>query len=241
MQELMLLKQECGILNSCNKNAYGYTVSPVDASSGFLNGRPYGGVGFMWKKSIDYSITILELEFDWVCGLKISAHKKRDLHFKCVFTFSKNDNREQYLDCLAKLQIIINNINSICITIVGDFNASLTTESAFSELLRSFCVDSNLSVVDVELLPSDSFSYVSSAWSTTSWIDHIVCTADCRSCITHVDILYDVIHSDHLPLHCAMDIRIIPETNDNNNNRPATIRWDNMTNLQINTYNTSTF
>ena len=32
------------------------------------------------------------------------------------------DNRDEFIDCLAKLGVFIDNINSTYITIVGDFN-----------------------------------------------------------------------------------------------------------------------
>ena len=46
LQELMISKQDCHMLNSCHRAYLGYGVSPVDASLGVLSGRPYGGVGF---------------------------------------------------------------------------------------------------------------------------------------------------------------------------------------------------
>ena len=55
----MLTKQECHILNNCHDGYVGYGVSPVDSSDGIISGRPYGGVGFLWKRSLDQYITIL--------------------------------------------------------------------------------------------------------------------------------------------------------------------------------------
>ena len=54
----MLTKQECMLLNSCHSDYYGYGVSPVDATLGVIAGRPYGGVGFLWKKCLDASSSI---------------------------------------------------------------------------------------------------------------------------------------------------------------------------------------
>ena len=48
MQELMLTKQDCHLLNICHDSYVGNSVSPVDASYGILSGRPYGGVGFFY-------------------------------------------------------------------------------------------------------------------------------------------------------------------------------------------------
>ncbi len=41
LQELMISKQDCRILNSCHPDYIGHGVSPYDASSGVLVGRPW--------------------------------------------------------------------------------------------------------------------------------------------------------------------------------------------------------
>ena len=64
------------LLNSCHSDYYGYGVSPVDATLGIISGRPYGGVGFLWKKGLDANVSIIECEFDWLCGIKICDDKK---------------------------------------------------------------------------------------------------------------------------------------------------------------------
>ena len=60
IQELMSTKQECVLLNSC----HGYGISPVDAALGVISGRPYGGVGFLWKKCLYASVSVIEFKFD---------------------------------------------------------------------------------------------------------------------------------------------------------------------------------
>ena len=72
----MISKQDCHILNSCHHDYTGHVVSPYDASSGVLLGRPYGGVSFMWKNSLDECVTILPCDYDWMCCIKISSANK---------------------------------------------------------------------------------------------------------------------------------------------------------------------
>ena len=62
--------------------------------------------------------------------------------------------------------------------IVGDFNAELSKISSFGSILCDFCHDNSFTIADKEYLPADTYNYVSSAWGTTSWLYHIVCTAD---------------------------------------------------------------
>ena len=119
LQELMLTKQECMLLNSCHSDYYGYGVSPVDATLGIISGRPYGGVGFLWKKGLDANVSIIECEFDWLCGIKICDGKKEYVLINVYLPYECVDNRDDYSDCLAKLNVVIGNINTTCITVIN--------------------------------------------------------------------------------------------------------------------------
>ena len=41
---------------------------------GVTSGRPYGGVGFLWKKCLDASVSVIEFVFDWLCGIKAKMY-----------------------------------------------------------------------------------------------------------------------------------------------------------------------
>ena len=63
LQELVLTKQDCHLLNTCNASYVDYGISPLDASCGILSGRPYGGVGFYgnapWINILPYLIIVM--------------------------------------------------------------------------------------------------------------------------------------------------------------------------------------
>ena len=99
------------------------------------------------------------------------------------------------MDYLYKIAVFTAGINSTCIFIVGDFIADSSKTSPFGSILCDFCHDNSFTIADKEYLPADTYTYVSSAWGTTSWLDHIVCTADAMSCVSKMDILYSCIHS----------------------------------------------
>ena len=50
------------------------------------------------------------------------------------------------------------------------------------------------------LLPTDSYTHVSEAWGSVSWLDHIVSSADFHHCIQTVSIDYDISDVDHIPV-----------------------------------------
>ena len=54
---------------------------------------------------------------------------------------------EDYIDSLAKLNVVIEHINSTCITVIGDFNANLSKHSMFGDMLLNFCNENNVDIV----------------------------------------------------------------------------------------------
>ena len=138
----MLTKQECRTLNAIRHNCYGYGVSPTDASFGVIRGRPRGGVGFLWKKHLNKHISIIDCEFDWICGIQINIGVNRDYYLLNVYLpYECEDHRNVFNDYLAKLNVVVLNINSTCITILGDFNSNIARRSLLGDILQTFCVD----------------------------------------------------------------------------------------------------
>ena len=141
------------------------------------------------------------------------------------------DNHDMYVDYLSKIAVFTAGINSTCIFIVGDFNADLSKTSPVGSILCDFCHDNSFTIADKEYLPVDSYTYVSSAWGTTSWLDHIVCTADAMSCVSKMEIVYSCIHSDHHPVLFCLDCDIVPECNTSDeagNTSKLKVHWNNL-------------
>jgi exonuclease III len=228
LQELMIIKQECNILNNADLDFYGYGISPVNGEDGIITGRPYGGVGFLWRKSIDEAVQVINSDHNWLSCLKVSTKKKEFYVINVYLPYECQSNVENYNDCLAKLALYVDNINSTCIYIVGDFNADLSKESSFGSILAAFCEDNNLYIADELMLPNDTYTYVSPSWGTTSWLDHVLCTADCIDCISDVLITYDNVLSDHHPLGFSVNIDVIPECTEMTSQAKSRINWEAM-------------
>lgn len=78
-------------------------------------------------------------------------------------------------------------------------------------ILVRFCQDNSLILSILDLLPTDSYTYVSEAWNTTSWLDHCICTADAHESIVNVEILYGTAATDHMPISVMLNIEKLPE------------------------------
>ena len=44
---------------------------------------------------------------------------------------------------------------------------------------------------------------------TTSWLDHVLCTADAKLCTSSLEVRYDCVLSDHHPILGKIDLNII--------------------------------
>ena len=62
------------------------------------------------------------------------------------------------------------------------------------------------------LLPADSFTHVSEAWGSVSWLDHIVSSSDFHNCIKTVSIDHDLSDADHIPVRMDISLDDIPGT-----------------------------
>lgn len=60
-----------------------------------------------------------------------------------------------------------------------------------------------------ELLPADSFTYISEACNTASWLDQCISTADAHTIIA-MNILYGAVTSDHMPMAILINVKDIP-------------------------------
>ena len=72
LQETLLTKQDIVALNSLSRDVQGAGVSSTDASKGIIIGRPSGGIGFLWRKTIGHLITELDYDFDWLSGVSLT-------------------------------------------------------------------------------------------------------------------------------------------------------------------------
>jgi len=57
-------------------------------------------------------------------------------------------------------------------------------------------------------LPSDTYTFMSDAWNTTSWLDHCFATQYTASFITLCHVVYQSFNSDHLPIAFNIDVSL---------------------------------
>ena len=165
-----------------------------------LSGRPHGGLSVMWKKSLYNSTKIMQYDDSRILGIELQSNNFTLLFLTVYLPYECDKFYDDYCFYLSKLQCIIDSANTSYIFILGDFNANIQTTSIFGAELIEFCDNNNLCFLDKELLSPDSFTYISQAHGTTSWLDHCITTTSGRAITSSLSIIDNIVCSDHFPL-----------------------------------------
>lgn len=238
IQETFLPKQDLDKLNSVNADFHGAGESTTDLSLGIVHGRISGGVAIMWHKKYDSVISVIRLHVDWCIGIRVVCNNNVFIILNVYTPYECHDNEAEYMQRLAFIGSFIEESECTCIYVMGDFNADISdVKSMFGQSLIHFCQDNKLNLSSRVLLPSDSYTYVSEAWNTTSWLDHCVCTADAHEGIENVEILYGMATVDHMPVSVTLNVESLPMlTQYDDNTSDGKVEWAKLTECDLQYY-----
>lgn len=239
IQENFLPKQDLERLNSVNKDFHGVGESTTDLCLGIVHGRISGGVAILWHKKYDPDISVFRLNVDWCIAIKVTCKNNVFIVLNVYTPFECHDNEAEYLHRLSFISTFFEESECTAIYAMGDFNADISdVKSMFGQHVTEFCQDMKLSLSSKAFLSSDSYTYVSEAWGTTSWLDHCLCTADAHEGIEDVEILYGMATADHMPLAATLNIENLPElTNNENHTSDGRVEWAKLTECDLQYYN----
>ena len=199
LQEHWLLPNELGLLSNAYSEYQYSGLSAVDISSDVLVGRPYGGTAILYRKSLANQIRILDSDESRLTGIQINTNSGLLLIGNVYMPTNYGDaaSLELYCDCLAKIHAAIVDTDAVHTIIAGDFNCS--PNSRFYTEFANFADENNLVMTDLNRL-SDTVTYISDDGSKSSWIDHILCSYSVDTMVGSIEVINDVIISDHRPL-----------------------------------------
>ena len=209
---------------------HGAGESTTDLSSKILRGRIAGGVAILWNIKYDSMVKVIRLNVDWAIGLEVNCDGKNFIILNIYTPYESYENVDVFVSRLAFIVSFIEENNSSCIYVLGDYNADLTDKkSLFAKHMNTFANDANLVISSKQLLPDSSFTYVSEAWNTTSWLDHVVSTMDAHATIECMEICYGLATSDHIPITMVLNVNNVPTLAKNVENRETKINWSKLT------------
>lgn len=238
LQETWLAKQNLDRLTTISEQHYSYGTYSVDYEDGLCAGRPHGGTAILWSKTL--STKIIKNHDQSVIGIEVDLGSTSICLINVYMPYCCSSNIDDYLDHLGKLTTMLHEQECPNMCMLGDFNAGTT--NMFGQLLSSFCKDNDFTVSDQILLPADSFTYISDAHGSTSWIDHCISSNSAHQAIAHIKVLHDFIISDHRPLAITFACSTLPQLQVDRHLQPAlqNINWKNLSHQQKETYSIET-
>ena len=235
-QETWLSKQQHNELNSLRYDFKGCGASPSDFTTGIINCRK--GVAVMWKSTIDQFVNPLNFNEDWITGIKIEYNNKHVVLLNVYLPYEHPENNNLYIECLGKLNAIIEELSSTTVIITGDYNANINkTDSNNGKQLIQFCDEFNYMFASKLMLPNDTYTYVSEAHGTTSWLDHCISSSDGYDIICNMNVWHEYCQNDHIPLAFELDWALAPEVDINVMNQLLPrINWSSLNSADIAQY-----
>ena len=235
LQETWMFKQDLGCLNDLHTDFFGFGTSTVDLSKGLCMGHAPGGVAILVREALQSCFEPLQLDLDWCCGAKFRIDNKTFLIINVYLPYQSTENEEEYLDKLGQLSAVLEEVDVTSYMIVGDWNANLddTGRTLFGPHLLAFCQEHSLRLTSKELLPDDSFTYVSDSWGSTSWLDQAVTSSDMHSVISRMEIGYGIAQEDHMPVLMDMSVLKLPSMIMETEIKADKLDWENLDSQEL--------
>ena len=239
LQETFLSKQDLSCLNVIHREFQGVGASSTDTRDKLITGHPYGGVAILYRIKHSKCISPIYFNLDWVIGISIGSGRNKHV-ILCVYlkSASGEDHKEIYQGQLEELKLIIDDLDTTSVSIIGDLNADLVkTSHSHGPLLRQFVSDTGLIVSSEQLLPEDSFSFISEMkLGETSWLDHCLSTQDGHNIINNMCINYNLSCRDHIPVTINLGLDNLPSVEDEINDVSPKIGWDKYDAVKLREY-----
>ena len=106
------------------------------------------------------------------------------------------------------------------------FSVTLMREGGlFYESWLTVCEDYGTVLSDVALLPANTYTHVNHGSLAQSWLDHCLSSQTVHNAILELDVKYDFVGSDHLPLVLTMNYNALPNSVIYEEGRDK-IKWD---------------
>lgn len=242
LQEHWLRPDQLDTLKAINTGFYGEGESAVDTGQEIKVGRPYGGVGCLWRKELNSRIQVRKYNDPRIMALQLDTGDGTSLLIINVYLpYECPDNHEDYTFYLGMIYSIIQDATTSRVMVIGDWNAHFGRP--FGQLMAEFCRDNGLTVSDWSILDDDTYTFVNAATGSTSWIDHCVSTTGAHDLITGMEVRYDLVTSDHRAVMISLDVTLsVQEPVDNN--KPEIHRrilhWDQQDKASLDAYERTT-
>jgi len=135
LQVTWLYNDEMSVLSNIHTDFCGYGISSMNTALTLVSGRPYGGIGILWRKSLDKSGVVVKYENESrILGLEVRDNAGcRHLFLNVCFLYEHSNYYDEYM----KLCNNIDNCESPYVYILGEFKLNvLRINSVFADKLK---------------------------------------------------------------------------------------------------------
>lgn len=241
LQETWLLPRDYNaILNSINKDyiSTGTSGMPGDV---IIQGRPYGGLGILWKKDLVNAVKPIQVDHKRLCAAIMTLSSEESLLL--LNCYMPNDTRRkhgptpEFEECVNKIDEIIQQQNCNHILLGGDLNIDLNRNSANLGLMMEYAVLNSLHFSWDNSITTQDYTFSAPGMDNGSVIDHFLLSTFMNNAVIrqyvedipmehghHPVVLDLMIHSDRI----ASDTKVTGQ-------RPG-IAWSKVNDLTYSQY-----
>ena len=96
LQETWLLPMDLRILDNLDDDFLAFSISSVNICEKFI-GRPYGGLSFLWRKSLGNSCKIIDFDDKRILGLEVTSSATELLLINVYLPYYSQENIDEYM------------------------------------------------------------------------------------------------------------------------------------------------
>ena len=240
LQETWLLPSTQNKLNGINKNYCSHGISGMD-NHNLLQGRPYGGLAFLWKQSLSPSIKcVTDYKSKRICAVTIECANIKLLLINVylpVDNYSKTVASDEFIDVCDVIEYLSSRYDDHTIIIGGDFNCDFERANANDQYMTNMLERLNMTLCWELQSASKGYTFYNDYLKAKSTLDHFcfangITTAVCE--VTVIDCPFNV--SGHRPISAAVDITPSKYQQNCVTSIRDRIAWHKVTQTDINRY-----
>ena len=239
LQETWLLPGNVNRLSNISDQYMSFGISSI-RNTEILQGRPYGGLGVLWHKSLAGQVQIAKLKqctSNRLCAMEIKTDNEM---YMLLNVYLPNDNmhkshvNEEFLAVCDEIELVINQYSNHRIIICGDLNVDFSRNNAHDLYVRNLLERYDLELTWNKFPGNMSHTYSNELCNIYSCLDHF-CVTKCI--MRHVNNVYVYDNPLNPPGHrpVVMDITVNTQriTVDTCAQQRDSIAWHKVTDQHI--------
>ena len=124
LQELWLYDYESDIITKELSDS-SYIAKSHMVSDKLREGRPFGGIAIVWKRSPSYFVTSIDTVSDRICACKLESQNSSILLINVYMPTNNANNNDLFTEILYEIISLCLMYDSYDIIVVGDFNCNV--------------------------------------------------------------------------------------------------------------------